>query len=394
MMLRSLLGQILEVLSCSKLGTRCVAERGGCRHSTRCFSFVLGLCLLATNAQAVILFSTGDPEANTSPPPREQGGEGWELQGQWGRFLGTPIAPRFFITARHVLVNAADGFRFRGVDYPVTAFHDDSGSDLRIGRVCGEFPAHASLYTRSDELGREFVMFGRGTQRGEAVEVNGALKGWRWGASDGRMRWGRNRIEGMLAASELGFKVPPTIGPAFFMSRFDPDGLPDEAHLSTGDSAGGLFLSDGGEWKLAGILYAVEGPFNLEPDGAGFFGAIFDKQELYERKNQEWILVPRQAPGSLGSAFFASRISVRLDWIHQVLASAEDNPAVVALQSSAEAAGPFVDDPMAQVDLAGQIIRLPIVATMRFLRIQSCRPVLISRVALEASEVVIRFSFR
>lgn len=374
-----------------KRWTRWLRSKG--RVRARCLCGFLGGCLLATGSQAVILFSTGDPEANTTPPPRELGGQGWELQGQWGGFLGTPIAPAFFITARHVSGKVGDPFRFRGADYPVTALFDDSGSDLRIGRVCGRFPAHASLYTKSDELGREFVMFGRGTQRGEAVAANGALKGWRWGAADGRMRWGRNRVEGLLAASELGFKVPPTIGPAFFMSKFDPDGLADEAHLSTGDSAGGLFLSEGGEWRLAGILYAVEGPFNTEPEGAGFFGAIFDKQELYERKLQEWVFVPRQTPGSLGSAFFASRISARMSWIQQVLASAEDHPAGVALQSSTGVAGPFEVDPLARVDLTKHIIRLPMVTTIRFLRIQSCRPVRISRVALEASEVVIHFSF-
>ena len=56
-------------------------------------------------------------------------------------------------------------------------------------------------------------------------------------------------------------------------ATFDANGLADEAHLSVGDSSGGVFIQDGGIWKLAGINYGVEALFNTNNSGAGFLAA-------------------------------------------------------------------------------------------------------------------------
>ena len=56
-----------------------------------------------TPARAVIFESTGNPLFNTTAPTGDLAGSGWDLQGSWlGDFLGTPIAPQFFITAKHL----------------------------------------------------------------------------------------------------------------------------------------------------------------------------------------------------------------------------------------------------------------------------------------------------
>ena len=50
---------------------------------------------LAFQAHAVILYATGDPEANTSAPTGDLVDSGWQWAGLWGSFMGTPIRLSF-----------------------------------------------------------------------------------------------------------------------------------------------------------------------------------------------------------------------------------------------------------------------------------------------------------
>src|SRR5258706_45745 len=92
------------------------------------------------------------------------------------------------------LPRVAQGILFysQGVDYTTTAFSSDTNSDLRIWRICGNFPEYAPLYLRTHEIGKPVVVFGRGTQRGSEVIISSgltnSLKGWFWGPADGVQR--------------------------------------------------------------------------------------------------------------------------------------------------------------------------------------------------------------
>jgi hypothetical protein len=77
--------------------------------------FVL-LLALTPLAQAVILFRTADPAANTTAPTGDLDGRGWQFEGLWGAFLGTPVAPHFFLSAKHV-GQAGGSFSFEGAPY-------------------------------------------------------------------------------------------------------------------------------------------------------------------------------------------------------------------------------------------------------------------------------------
>src|ERR1041384_576439 len=74
------------------------------------------LAAMALPAKALIFYGSGDPEYNTTTPASEPN-SGWELQGNWGVNLGTPIGPHHFITANHVGGAVGDPFYFRGVSY-------------------------------------------------------------------------------------------------------------------------------------------------------------------------------------------------------------------------------------------------------------------------------------
>ncbi len=339
----------------------------------------LALGLLTQPANAVILLGSGDPAYNTTPPKGALANSGWQFQGYWGGFLGTPIAQHYFIAARHVGGAVGQTFTYQGVPYITTAYWNDPSSDFRIWKVAGTFPTYAPLYSLRDEGGKPFVVIGRGTQRGEVVATpvvqtnacpitldlkalgipkklaqqefpeatfqghimtlnssitldlkalgipkklaqrefpeatfhgrtmtlastvvttNFVPKGWRTGASDGKMRWGQCQVSRATSCIQ---------------GTFDKNGGPNQAYLSGGDSSGAVFMQENGVWKLAGINYGIDGPFGLTL-GDSFYGAIFDESGLYV----DGSLLPDDGQVRPAS-FYATRISVRLTWIQSII---------------------------------------------------------------------------
>src|SRR5438067_6891303 len=85
-------------------------------------------CSFARIGQAIILLDTGNPQKNTSTPGDNSG---WQYEGRFGGYLGTPIAPMYFITAKHI--GPQNGvFDFHGEIFTTTASYPDPASDLQI----------------------------------------------------------------------------------------------------------------------------------------------------------------------------------------------------------------------------------------------------------------------
>ena len=266
---------------------------------------MVALLLCASRVEGIILYRTGDPPANTAAPAGTLVNSGWQYEGTFGNYLGTPIAPHFFITAEHIGQDS-DKLVYRGANYTIVKSFDDPGTDLRIYQVAQRFNLFAPLYTGSDEVGKHLVVIGRGTQRGTEVRSSGNLRGWAWGQSDTVQRWGENVVSAIK-------QRPP--GGDMLYALFDKPGLPNEAHLSNGDSGGAVFLDDGGVWKLGGINYDVDGAFYTGPNGAGsFLAALFDQRGFYDENRN---FVSSNAPKPSG--FYASRISSRFEWIDSVV---------------------------------------------------------------------------
>ena len=233
----------------------------------------LALLLLAVRSHAVLFKSTADPSYNTNAPTGALTNSGWQYEGQWNGFLATPIAPAFFIAAKHVGGSMGDVFVLNGFTYHTVAFSDCPNCDLRVWQVAETFPMYAPLYTNANEVGNHCVVFGRGTQRGDAVVVNPQTNGWKWGVRDGVERWGENDVTSIYDDPNLG---------QFLQCTFDRNGGSNECHLSVGDSSGALFIQDGSTWKLAGIHYAVDGPFSADgTTNTQFDAALLDMGGLY-----------------------------------------------------------------------------------------------------------------
>src|SRR2546426_401876 len=123
----------LETLTRKRLETKCPRMQfdSHSRISRRLgMIFLLAMSQGVIPAKGVIFYSSGDPNYNTTAPSGSLTNSGWQYEGFWGGFLGTPIAPKYFITAEHVGGQVGNPFVFRGVAYPTTAVHDDPDSDL------------------------------------------------------------------------------------------------------------------------------------------------------------------------------------------------------------------------------------------------------------------------
>ncbi len=356
--------------------------------------FLLALLQGVIPAKGVIFYSTGDTNYNTTAPSGSLTNSGWQYEGFWGGFLGTPIAPKYFITAEHVGGQVGNPFVFRGVAYPTTAVHDDPDSDLRIWRICGTFPAYAQIYTLTNEVGRSLVVIGRGTQRGAPVTTTNGLfgiktNGWLWSTYDGVQRWGENGVaqivngNGILGTGPIGEVLQAT---------FDASGGINECHLSSGDSGGAVFINDGAVWKLAGVNLAVDGPYNTTNSGPGFDAAIFDERGLYTTNSTVggWDPVLNVGPAQPGS-FYSTRVSAHVPWINSIINGPAQADAAPALQSSASVAGQYEDEINSIVDDVAKTITVALPAGSRFYRLRACDPQTIRSIQVQNGSLVLTY---
>lgn len=284
---------------------------------------ILVSALLVLRAGAVVFSDTDDSMHNTSTPGDNSG---WQYEGDVGGFLGVPIAPHFYITAKHIGGSIGQIFNFHGDSYVTIGFHDfldpgdpmnpddDKTTDLRIWEVesAKPFPTYAPLSSGNADIGATATIYGGGAQRGDAVSVSSELKGWLWGSTNYRERWGRNLVTGTVNGGVH-------FGELLFCD-FNKPGIIDECHLSTGDSGGGMFVLENGLWRLAGINFAVDGPFRTGPMGPAFNAALFDAGGLEYFNGpgpDDWVSLPEQAE-DIPSSFVCSRISASLPWILSV----------------------------------------------------------------------------
>jgi hypothetical protein len=249
-----------------------------------------------------MFLETGDPAFNTTTPGDNSG---WQYEGKFGFFLGVPIAPHFFITAAHLPgVGVGTPFDLHGDLYTTIAFHNIPGTDLRLWEVnhAKPFPTYAPVSSGINDIGANAAVFGRGTQRGSEVFLAAVSKGWRHGPGDGVKRWGRNIVTGTVSF--------PNFGELLYCD-FDQPGIPNECHLSVGDSGGGLFVLENGLWRLAGIHALIDGNFREPPNGGEFGAALFDCGGFDVGSSNTWEFIPDEE-ADITSSFYSSRISSSL----------------------------------------------------------------------------------
>lgn len=239
-----------------------------------------------------LIFRDGlSPTANTrTAPTGDYAGSGWQHQLRYLTSHATIISPKHFITAHHLGASQEQVTQqtfFNGVELKTFAIKGNpvriGDSDLRVFEIWETFDDYALLYTKSDEVGKEVVVHGRGIDRGE--EVLG--RGWKWGSyATQKSRWGRNEVGGSVDVEDnelLHFDFSDILGQ-------------DEAIVSPRDSGGGWFIKDGPIWKLAAVTSSVDASYSssaIPSNQNRFNGVFYDAGGLYiGSDDSEWDLIP------------------------------------------------------------------------------------------------------
>ena len=289
-----------------------------------------GICI-SNPARAVILSSgNGNLDGTSLTAAGGPGGlsePGWGNVGRssTGNASVTYLDDRWVLTAGHVSISTT--VSFGGTSYTVeggttTFLHnpDNSLTDLKLFRITSDpgLPAiTAQLLSSLTPTGRQ-IMIGNGLSIGSQHFWHDDLTTDPWpndatpGTVDAddysgfdvgtprKIRWGENDV----AATGL---VVTTVSVVHaFATLFDDAAytgttpLASEAQASSGDSGGAVFGFVGGEWKLTGIILAVNNPLDRQPSSTAVFGDVTFIADLSVYRDEILTIVPE--PGGLAAA--------------------------------------------------------------------------------------------
>jgi hypothetical protein len=202
------------------------------------------------------------------------------VNGASGVYLGTANGSGWVITAAHVgqLAVGSGTINVGGTNYMVHSGQNIGTADLRLYRIGGELgdpslPAMSNVImaTTAPSIGTNLLDFGVGARvettansatNSDAARAPGSNATYfEWGSAS-LMRWGTNfSIPLPTQYGGAGEATATFVAAGYttnlFYSSFDDPGSPNyltttEAHLASGDSGGGVFALNGGNWELVG----------------------------------------------------------------------------------------------------------------------------------------------
>ncbi|MBC8136485.1 MAG: hypothetical protein H8F28_11410 [Fibrella sp.] len=206
-----------------------------------------------------------------------------------------PISPNWALRANHAAAGRT-GFDIvqNGVAHRVVESVNVAGTDLLLVRVEDPFSSFFNMYRGSDEIGKEMVVFGS-SDPSKTTEVRtgtpSLFNGWNLGATTevplqpGEVRninWGRNTVTSFEMVGNTNTLYSTFDAPTLPGGALNPASVgDDEAIVYTGDSGGGVFIEEAGEWRLAGIVFAVDAAYPTQASNQLLLGAIFDARNLW-----------------------------------------------------------------------------------------------------------------
>ena len=223
------------------------------------FLSVVTTLLLAVSPSNSVVIDSGDGTGNITAPADDPG---FDYQGTRSGLTVIYVGNGWILTAGHVpFGNVIIGSE------TYTSIVDSrvfiATADLAVWRL-ESFPDLPPLPIRENapNVGDEMVLIGHGLSRDANTFTCGSLTGYDV-VNPQIMRWGTNRVDAVDIDVPLsGFTTRS------FYSEFDapPPGGPDprceagtdcpEAQVATGDSGGAVYIHDGQQWELAGVMFA------------------------------------------------------------------------------------------------------------------------------------------
>lgn len=225
----------------------------------------MGVAWIAAPAPpaGAVLIDGPDGTINTGAPPDDPG---WDYVGRRGPFTAVYLGDGWVLTANHVPLGPVeiDGESYEMIDSTSVRLDNGDGTfaDLKVVGLAG-VPPLPLLPIRATpiSLGEPVVMIGNGRDRGAVIEPfcdpngpppPGPVGGYEW-LTTRTLRWGTNAVEAFLF-----FDDPDNpFDTEYFITSFDEAATPYEAQGTTGDSGGAVFIDNGVEWELAGIMGAI-----------------------------------------------------------------------------------------------------------------------------------------
>jgi hypothetical protein len=169
------------------------------------------------------------------------------------------------LTASHVGAQdvAIDGRIYRKAPNPIVQIYNDdrTEADLIAFRILGnpdlpDLPP-LEIISSTPSKGAFAILAGAGREKvSEDRGLAGALKRIWLGEANARPSWGTNTIAGASERVAIGDWVTDAIFTEYSLVD-DFFATPYEAQAVRGDSGGALFVADGDEFVLAGVLFAV-----------------------------------------------------------------------------------------------------------------------------------------
>ncbi|MBW2360796.1 MAG: hypothetical protein JRG84_07835 [Deltaproteobacteria bacterium] len=253
-------------------------------HSSRARSVLYGLasfgvCLALAGSAGAVIIDSGDGTGNTSAPADDPG---WKYVGARWASGAVYLGNGWVVTANHV---GPGDVNLDGVSYPYvpdSKIRIDDGmgnlADLIVFQI-DPAPAWALLPINGepDISGEPVIMIGRGKGRGASQTACHPTKnGYLWLLTSQTMRWGENLVDAYENVDDTDA----------FSTLFDQSGLTHEAQAALGDSGGGVFVKNGGQWELAGVMFATLEPGCVQPPDSAFHGNLTYASDLAAYREQ------------------------------------------------------------------------------------------------------------
>ncbi len=192
---------------------------------------------------------------------------GWANVGVCDRWTAVYLGRGWVLTAAHV---GASNINLEGRMYKADVksrervFNPDgTAADLMLFRIDPEpdLPS-VKISAEPPPIGSPIIMVGSGLGRGEKTTGEGRV-GFSWQAPSVK-RWGTSIVHEQLHDQSIG-------NTDTFTTRFSIARTVYEAHAAHGDSGGAAFAYLEDQWKLVGIILAVDNHIG-QPDRSAVYG--------------------------------------------------------------------------------------------------------------------------